>query len=100
MGKGVNYSGAFMRRDTPLEQLPEKPLKLGANFFRKLVRRIETIVPTQAESEGGQDPLILVNPNTGNQPGLVISASTIELDVCINGEPGKIQVVGRVSRET
>jgi len=87
MGKGVKYAGAFNRKDTPLRQLPEKPLKLGANFFRELVRRIETIVPVDG------DGIKVIKPD-GSAPGLKITldAETITLNVCSNGTPSTIEV--------
>ena len=92
MGKGVNYAGGFNRKDTPLAQLPEKPLALNAKFFREIVRRIETIVPTDAE-EG----LIRVRkPKDGSSPGLLITGEIIKLNACIDGNPGTISVIGKI----
>lgn len=92
MAKGVNYSGAFNRKDTPLQQLPEKPVALNAKFFREIVRRIETIVPV--DSAGG---LIKVKPPEDNaSPGLEITGEIIRLNACIDGSPGTISVIGKI----
>lgn len=89
MGKGVNLSGAFFRRDNPLSQLPEKPLALNAKFFRELVRRIETIVPVDGKE-------ITVKPPDAQSPGLTINlnAKRITLNVCNNGLPDTLVVYG------
>jgi len=83
-------AGAFRRRDEPLPQLPEKPLALNANFFREVVRRIESILP-----KARQGGLIKVTkPNNGSEPGLYIefNATVETLNVCRNGNPEKIKV--------
>jgi hypothetical protein len=98
MGKGVNLAGAFNRKDSPLRQLPEKPLALGANFFREVVRRIETILPVE-DPDQEPDALIkiIVKRPKGSSPGLVIAAETnIEetiLNVCSSGVPSTITVL-------
>lgn len=92
MGKGVNYSGAFNRKDTPLQQLPEKPVALNAKFFREIVRRIETIVPVESK-----DGLIKVTPpKDRSSPGLEITGEIIKLNACIDGSPGTISVIGKI----
>jgi len=93
MGKGVNYGGGFNRKDTPLAQLPEKPLALNAKFFREIVRRIETIVPTEAS------PAVIKvrKPKDGASPGLeiVFDAKEVILDVCLNGQPSTLTVYAK-----
>ena len=91
--KGVNLSGSFIRKDTAVQQLPEKPLALGANYFRELSRRIESIVPTETTKNA---PLITISKPSGNGPGLEIDGERIILTLCIGGSPGKIEVIGRI----
>ena len=91
--KGVNLSGAFIRKDTAVQQLPEKPLALGANYFRELSRRIESIVPTETTKNV---PLITISKPSGNGPGLEIDGERLILTVCINGEQAKIELIGRI----
>ena len=82
--------GAFRRRDEPLPQLPEKPLALNANFFREVVRRIESIVPRARQ--GGL--IKVTKPQNGAEPGLFIelNAEIRTLNVCENGEPSTIRI--------
>ena len=100
MGKGVNLAGAFNRKDDPLRQLPEKPLALGANFFREVARRIETIVPTEDPNQESDAILkIRVTRPDGNSPGLNIGIESnvreITLNVCSNGSPSTITVLAK-----
>ena len=99
MGKGVNLSGAFNRKDTPLGQLPEKPLALNANFFREAVRRIETIIPVQAKDS---EDILVKKPEDTMSPGLEIrlNAQRFNLNVCSNGTPATIVVFGPNEQET
>ena len=99
MGKGVNLAGAFNRKDTPVGQLPEKPLALNANFFREVTRRIETIVPTQAEDT---DDILVEKPKNTAAPGLVIrlNAERFILNVCSNGTPATIVIFGPKDQDT
>ena len=90
--KGVNISGAFNRLDSPLQQLPEKPVKLSANFFRKILRRIETIVPT---TQDDNSIIKVTKPKNGNSPGLIINAESIVMIVCIDGKTRKVELLGR-----
>ena len=93
MGKGVNLAGAFNRKDSPLKQLPEKPLALGANFFREVVRRIETIVPTESETA----VIKVRKPKDGASPGLEIhfAAKEVTLNVCSNGTPSTLTIYAK-----
>lgn len=83
-------AGAFRRRDEPLPQLPEKPLALNANFFREVVRRIESIVPKARQ--GGV--IKVTKPSNLAEPGLFIelNAEIRTLNVCENGEPSTIRI--------
>lgn len=99
MGKGVNLSGAFNRKDTPLSQLPEKPLAINANFFREVTRRIETIIPVQAKDN---EDIIVEAPEDRMSPGLEIklNAQRFTLNVCSNGTPSTIVIFGPNDQET
>ena len=82
----------------PLPPLPSGKLKLGAEHFRKVVRRIEDIKPLAGKG-------IKIEPKEG---GILISATVtqggasfgdsrfgeIELTVCRNGQPDVIYVWG------
>lgn len=56
MGKGVTSAelaarqGIF-KREGKLPMLPDKPLKLMAEHFRRVVRRIESIVPSWSKDQ-------------------------------------------------
>jgi hypothetical protein len=76
-----------MPREPRLDMLPDKDLKLTGAHFRKVVRRIESIVPIAGDG-------ITVEPIDG---GYKISAETpslniITLNVCSNGVPDTINV--------
>jgi hypothetical protein len=69
--------------------LPDKDMKLSGSHFRKVVRRIESIVPLAGDN-------ITVTPKDG---GHEISAelpplNIITLNVCSNGTPSTIEVYG------
>lgn len=85
--------------EPPLQPLPSGKLKIGAEHFRKVVRRIEDIKPLAGEG-------IKITPKEG---GIEISSAVtqgisglssarpygeIELAVCRNGEPDVIFVIG------
>lgn len=99
MGKGVNLTGAFNRKDTPIGQLPEKPIALNANFFREVTRRIETIVPVQAKDS---EDIIVKAPDDTMSPGLEIklNAKKFTLNVCSNGTPSTIIIYGPQDQAT
>lgn len=82
--------GAFKRRDAPLPQLPEKPLALNADFFREVVRRIESIVPKA--KRGGV--ITVKKPENLSEGGLIIdlNATTETLNVCTNGQPATLKI--------
>ena len=66
--------------------LPDSSMKLSGQHFRKVVRRIESIVPLAGDN-------ITVEPKEG---GYEISATlnVITLNVCSNGTPSTIMVYG------
>ena len=69
--------------------LPDSDMKLSGAEFRKIVRRIESIVPLAGDN-------IIVTPKDG---GYEISATfpplnVITLNVCSNGSPDTISVYG------
>jgi hypothetical protein len=71
--------------------LPDKEMKLSGSHFRKVVRRIESIVPIAGER-------ITVEPIDGgykiNADLQVPSLNIITLNVCSNGSPSTIEVYG------
>lgn len=77
-----------MRREQKLTELPQTGLKLTAEHFRKVVRRIETIVPTQDPAKGN---LIRVKDG-GNDGGMLISLNCKSVSIakvpvlmCVSG---------------
>ncbi len=87
--------------EAPLQELPGGKIKISAEHFRKVVRRIEDIKPLAG-------PGIKITPKEG---GIEISASVtqggglaglnpsgpygeIELTVCYNGVPSVVYVLG------
>jgi hypothetical protein len=83
--------------------LPDKDMKLSGEHFRKVVRRIESIVPLAGEGisvqpkEGGYE---ITNdyPATFGACGFIASGyaqvfDTIDLNVCSNGQPDVVTVV-------
>jgi hypothetical protein len=80
-----------MPREPRLQMLPDKDLKLTGSHFRRVVRRIESIVPIAGER-------ITVEPIDS---GYKITAdlqtpelNIITLNVCVDGLPGTINVYG------
>ena len=82
-----------MPQEPRLQMLPDSSMKLSGEHFRKVVRRIESIVPLAGEN-------ITVQPREG---GYEISATAtapsfnfnlITLNVCSNGVPSTIVVYG------
>ena len=82
MGKGVG--GGVFQRESELTMLPNGKLKLFADFFRRVVRRIESINPVS-----DPDGTITVEDYEGTNKGRIIrlNAETIRLSVCVNGQP-------------
>lgn len=85
-----------MPQEPALAMLPDKDMKLSGAHFRKVVRRIESIVPLAGDR-------ITVTPKDG---GYEITADVqapalkiITLNVCSNGSPSTIQVYGPLDPE-
>ncbi len=92
-----------MPREPKLDMLPDKDMKLSGEHFRKVVRRIESIVPLAGdgikveEVDGGHK---IINDQPAPFGGCGFSAQgysalfdVIELNVCSNGTPDTITVV-------
>jgi hypothetical protein len=86
----------------PLNTIPPGPIKIGAEHFRHVVERVESIVPRAGNGiiikqlergvEISVDPEQVVNPA---QAGNIAScASVLELNICKNGVPDSIYVLG------
>jgi len=78
-----------MPQEPKLDMLPDKEMALSGQHFRRVVRRIESIVPLAGDN-------ITVEPKEG---GYEISAefpdfNVITLNVCSNGTPAIIEVYG------
>lgn len=95
MGKGVG--GGIFSREYELTMLPDGRLKLFADFFRRLVRRIESITPV-ADPKSTE---IIVRDNEAGQKGRIIklNAKTKELTICENGAPKTIIVYVKEQEE-
>lgn len=72
-----------------LPDYPSSPVKMGHEFFKKVRDRIETIAPVETSATD------IVKVKYENDRGCIISlrVKEIELDVCINGQPGIIKVL-------
>ena len=85
-----------MPQEPRLEMLPDKDLKLSGEHFRKVVRRIESIVPLAGDGvivtpkDGGYE--ISVTP--GGATSSTSSLSKITISVCADGVPSTIEVYG------
>jgi len=89
-----------------LPPLPSGKIKLGAEHFRKVVRRIECIKPLAGEGikiKQTEDGIEIASDNTQGQGGGSFgglsgaNAVPIELTICANGQPATIYVVGYTS---
>ena len=85
-----------MPQEPRLQMLPDKAMALSGSQFRKIVRRIESIVPLAGDR-------ITVTPKDG---GYEITADVqapaleiITLNVCSNGSPSTIKVYGPLDSE-
>lgn len=83
-----------MPQEPRLQMLPDSSMKLSGQHFRRVVRRIESIVPLAGDN-------ITVEPKEG---GYEISATlpsfnVITLNVCSNGSPSTISVYGPLDLE-
>ena len=87
MSRGAG--GGLFAREGELAMLPSGKLKLFADFFRRIVKRIESINPVS-----DPDDTIIVEDNRPGTRGRVIrfNGELIEIDVCKNGAPDKLKV--------
>jgi hypothetical protein len=82
-----------MPKEPRLAMLPDKDLKLSGSHFRRVVRRIESIVPIAGNG-------IEVEPvDGGHKITAVPNLNIITLNVCSNGTPSTIQVYGPLDLE-
>jgi hypothetical protein len=92
-----------MAREPRLEMLPDKDMKLTGEHFRKVVRRIESIVPLAGEGikvepkEGGYE-ITNDSPAPFGECGFLSQGygalfQSIALNVCSNGTPDIIYVL-------
>lgn len=80
-----------------LTPLPAGKLKIHAEHFRKVVRRIEAIKPLAGDNISileTEDGIEISSTGTAGGTGVPAGFSVIELHVCRNGAPGTIQVLG------
>lgn len=81
-----------------LEPLPAGKLKLHAEHFRKVVRRIEAVKPLAGDNinlEETDDGIkISATGNTGGGLGSCPNLKILTLNVCLDGAPGQIYVLG------
>ena len=86
-----------MPQEPRLQMLPDNAMALSGSQFRKIVRRIESIVPlagkgiTVTPKDGGY--LIASTVTAGN------TGNIITLNVCSNGSPSTIEVYGPLDSE-
>jgi hypothetical protein len=84
-----------MPQEPKLQMLPDKDMKLPGAHFRKVVRRIESIVPLAGEGitvtpkDGGYE-ISLKEEEDSTLPPLNI----ITFNVCSNGVPAVVEVYG------
>jgi hypothetical protein len=81
-----------MPREPKLDMLPDKDMKLSGEHFRKVVRRIESIVPLAGYS-------IKTEEKDGGI-SLHLDAERVTLNVCSNGTPSTIVVYTYVAPPT
>jgi hypothetical protein len=92
-----------MPREPRLEMLPDKDLKLTGSHFRKVVRRIESIVPLAGNGikvepkEGGYE-ITNDNPAPFGECGFILQGygalfQSVALNVCRNGTPDVVYVL-------
>ena len=92
-----------MPQEPKLDMLPDKDIALSGTQFRKIVRRIESIVPLAGDGikvtpkEGGyeitNEAPAAFGPCGFISSGYALVFDTIELNVCSNGTPDVITVV-------
>lgn len=81
-----------------LQTLPSGNLKIGAEHFRKVVRRIECIKPIAGDNitlTPTEDGIKISSTATAASQGVFQSSSftVIGLNVCENGQPAVISVL-------
>jgi hypothetical protein len=83
-----------MPQEPRLEMLPDKAMKLSGSTFRKIVRRIESIVPlagdriTVTPKDGGYE----ITADEPPAPPAPPTPNVRTITVCVNGSPSSIQV--------
>jgi hypothetical protein len=85
-----------------LAPLPGGKIKLHAEHFRKVVRRIECIKPlagTGIQVKQTEDGIEISSNNPVSSPGIPANFRVIELTVCRNGAPDVILVYGPADPE-
>lgn len=78
-----------------LQPLPSGKIKIGAEHFRRVVRRIECTKPLAGEGitlRQEEDGIVVSAEQSARGPGPL--AKVIALTVCVDGEPGTIYVLG------
>jgi len=75
-----------MPREPKLDMLPDRDMKLSGSHFRKVVRRIESIVPLAGDNIRTEvvDSGIKIH----------LDAKVLTLNVCVDGSPSTISVYG------
>jgi hypothetical protein len=81
-----------MPREPKLDMLPDKNMALSGQEFRKIVRRIESIVPLAGYS--------IKTEETDDGIKLHLDAERVTLNVCSNGTPSTIVVYTYVAPKT
>jgi hypothetical protein len=81
-----------MPREPKLDMLPDKDMKLSGAHFRKVVRRIESIVPLAGYA-------IKTEPADGGIK-LNLDAERVTINVCQDGVPSTLVVYTYVAPKT
>jgi len=78
-----------MPQEPRLQMLPDSPMKLSGQHFRKVVRRIESIVPLAGYS--------IKTEEVDGGIKLHLDAERLTLNVCSNGTPSTIVIYAYVA---
>ena len=81
-----------MPQEPRLQMLPDKDMKLSGEHFRKVVRRIESIVPLAGYS--------IKTEAVDDGIKLHLDAERVTLNVCSNGVPATLVVSAYVKPKT
>ena len=81
-----------MPREPKLDMLPDKDMKISGDKFRKIVRRIESIVPLAGYS--------IKTEEVDGGIKLHLDAERVTLNVCSNGVPATLVVYAYVAPKT